>query len=508
MLENSNKRIAKNTIMLYVRMFVAMIVSLFTSRIILQTLGVTNFGIYNVVGGVVAMFSFIHGSMAGATQRYLNIDLARGDTEHLKLSFRTSMQIYVFIALLVFLLAETIGLWFVLNKLVIPEERMLSAMWVYQISIIAAMIGIINLPYDAAIIAHERMNIYAAISIMDVVLKLIIVYLLLVFPFDKLIVYAILLLCVNLIDRFVYNAYCKKHFEEINFSFKIDKGLFKEMLSFSGWTLWGNIAGVLFTQGVNILLNLFFGPVVNAARGISVQVQGIIQGFAGNIQTAVNPQITKSYAQNDLERMHKLMIASSKICFFLLFTLSLPVFISADYILHLWLGVVPDHTVSFVRLVLIIMLTETLANPYIVANYATGKVKVYQAICGGMLLCILPFSYIALRLGGNPESVYIVHGVIAVLTQLARVLLMRNLIHFSLRKYVCKVIGPVLLVALCTPIFPLLANTRLSNDAVGFLSVTALCVVCCIFFCFLFGFSSGEKLLVKNMVRSVLHKFH
>lgn len=502
----NNKRIAKNTLMLYIRMFFTMAVSLFTSRVILQALGVTDYGINNVVGGVVAMFGFLNGAMASATQRYLNVDIATGNEEHLKISFRTAMQIHVMIALVIFVLAETVGLWFVLEKLVIPEERMTAAMWVYQFSIIACMVGIISLPYNADIIAHERMGAFAYISIMDVVLKLIIVYLLVISPFDKLITYSALFLCVNLLDRFIYNLYCKRHFSEVNFSLKVDKPLFKEMSSFAGWSLWGNIAYVLFTQGLNMLLNMFFGPAVNAARGIAVQVQGVIQGFVANVQTAVNPQITKSYAQQNLHRMHKLMFTSSKFCFYLLFLIVLPVSLEANQILHVWLGIVPDHTVWFFRLIAFIMLTETLANPYIVANQATGKVKKYQAVCGGLLLCIVPIAYIVLKLGGNPESVYIVHGCIAVITQATRVYMMRNLISLPMMTYVRKVIIPIIGVAVAAALIPTLVYNEMPISVLSFFVVCALCVICTIAAAYYIGTSKDEKVLIQERAFAAYHK--
>ena len=505
---DNNKRIAKNTLMLYIRMFFTMAVSLFTSRVILQTLGVTDYGINNVVGGVVAMFSFLNGAMASATQRYLNVDIATGDEEHLKVTFRTSMQIHILIALAIFVLAETVGLWFVLEKLVLPENRMTAALCVYQFSIIACMVGIISLPYNAAIIAHERMGAFAYISIMDVVLKLVIVYVLVISPFDKLITYSALFLGVNLLDRFIYNLYCKRHFPEINFSFKIDKSLFKEMSSFAGWSLWGNIAYVLFTQGLNMLLNMFFGPAVNAARGIAVQVQGIIQGFVANVQTAVNPQITKSYAQQNLHRMHKLMFTSSKFCFYLLFLLVFPFSLEANQILHVWLGVVPDHTVWFFRLIAFIMLTETLANPYIVANQATGKVKMYQAICGGLLLLIVPVSYIVLKFGGNPESVYIVHGCIAVMTQFARVYMMRNLIDLSLATYARKVVLPILYVAITAAVIPTIAYNEMPINVISFFVVCCLCVICTLSAAYVMGTTGDEKELIKEHMIAIWHKIH
>lgn len=505
---DNNKRIAKNTVMLYIRMFFTMAVSLFTSRVILQTLGVTDYGINNVVGGVVAMFSFLNGAMASATQRYLNVDIATGNEAHLKVSFRTAMQIHVLIALFILILAETVGLWFVLNKLVIPENRMYAAMWVYQFSIVASMVSIISLPYNAAIIAHERMSAFAYISIMDVVLKLLIVYMLVISPFDKLITYSALFLCVNLLDRFIYNWYCKKHFSEVNFSLKVDKPLFREMSSFAGWSLWGNIAFVLFTQGLNMLLNMFFGPAVNAARGIAVQVQGVIQGFVANVQTAVNPQITKSYAQANLKRMHKLMYASSKFCFYLLFLIVLPLSFEAQFVLKVWLGIVPDHTVWFLRLIMFIMLTETLANPYIIANQATGKVKVYQAVCGGLLLCIVPVAYIVLKLGGNPESVYIVHGCIAVITQLARVYMMRRLIDLPMMTYFKNVVAPILMVAATSFIIPFLIYMNMSYGVLSFFVVCAVSVLCVIIFAYLVGTNRDEKDMIQEKITAVAHKIH
>lgn len=503
---DNNKRIAKNTLMLYFRMFLTMAVSLFTSRIVLHTLGVTDYGINNVVGGVVFMFGFLNGAMASATQRYLNVDIAHGDSEHLKSSFRTAMQIHMFIAVLIFVLAETIGLWFVMNKLVIPEERMYAAMWVYQFSIFSIMVSIVGQPYYATIIAHEHMSAFAYISIMDVILKLLIVYLLVISPIDKLITYAVLFLCVNLFDRFVYSIYCKRNFEEVYFSLKVDKALLKEMSGFAGWSLWGNIAAVLFTQGLNILLNMFFGPIVNTARGITVQVQGVLQGFVANVQMAINPQITKSYAQENLNRMHKLMFASSKFCFYLLFMLVLPLLFEAYFALKLWLGIVPDHTVWFLRLILVIILTDTLANPFVIANQATGKVRLYQAVCGGLLILIVPIAYIVLRLGGNPESVYVVHGCIAVFTQFVRVYIMINIIDLPIRSYIKNVIIPIILVAFSSSILPFVIYSNKEYGVARFFVVCSICFLCTILSVYLFGTNKFEKELIKYKTAVVLRK--
>lgn len=313
----NNKRIAKNTLMLYIRMLFMMGVSLFTSRVILETLGVEDFGIYSVVGGIITMFAFINGGMVSATQRFITFEIGKGNVEKLKSVFSTSLQIHALISLIIILLGETVGLWFLYEKMVIPEARMDAAMWVYQCSIIACVVNIMSIPYNADIVAHEKMSAFAYISIVEVSLKLIIVYLLLLSPWDKLIVYAILLLLVQFSIRFVYSHYCHKHFEETNYKHQWNKPLLYEMISFAGWSFWGSLSVVLYTQGLNMLLNVFFGPVVNAARGIAVQVQSAVQQFTTNFQMALNPQITKNYAVGDLDQMHSLMFRSARFSFFL-----------------------------------------------------------------------------------------------------------------------------------------------------------------------------------------------
>lgn len=288
----NNKRIAKNTLLLYFRMLFTMAVSLYTSRVVLNTLGVEDFGIYNVVGGVVAMFGFLNSAMSSSTQRYITFELGKNDFEQLKKVFNTSVSIHAFISVVILILAETIGLWFLYNKMTIPIERMDAALWVYQGAIASTIVLIMSVPYNATIIAHEKMSAFAYISVLEVVLKLLIVYLLLIGDFDKLKLYAVLMFSIQLIIRLIYGRYCKKHFSETKFQWTKDWKLFKEMLGFAGWNLWGNCAGIAFTQGVNILLNMFFGPAVNAARGIAVQVQNAVNQFSFNFQTALNPHTT------------------------------------------------------------------------------------------------------------------------------------------------------------------------------------------------------------------------
>ena len=501
-----NNRIAKNTFYLYGRMLLSMLVSLYTSRVVLNALGASDYGLYNVVGGVVVLFSFLNSAMSSATQRYLNYDLARNDKEHLKIVFRTAIQIHGLIALGVLILAETIGLWFVCTYLKIPDGRMTAAIWVYQFSILSTVCNIITLPCMADVIAHERMNVYAIISIIDVIVRLFVAISLTFISFDKLIYYALLLSCVQLLNMALYYIYNSRNFEEFNINFKKDRPLFKEMASFAGWSLWGNAAGVLFTQGINILLNIFFGPVVNAARGIAVQVQSAVNAFVINIQMALNPQITKSYAISDMQRMHSLMIASSKICFFLLFFIVLPLSIEAKGVLTVWLKNVPDHSVWFMRLVLCISLIDTLGNPYTIANQATGKVKVYQAIIGGILIMIVPIAYITLKLGGDPESVFVVHLCVAIIAQIVRVFLMRPLINLSIRTYLNRVIFPILSVVVIAPIIPLLYYLNTESSVLNFFIVCILCVIFTALPVYFLGLNNNEKAMVKERLQLLFSK--
>ena len=420
MSQDNNKRIAKNTLLLYIRMLFTMAVSLYTSRVILNTLGVEDYGIYNVVGGVVAMFGFLNSAMSSATNRYITFNLGKGDNKRLQTIFSTTLQIHTIIAIVIVIFAEIFGTWFLYNKMQIPNDRLDAAFWVLQSSILSSVIMILSVPYNAAIIAHEKMSAFAYISIVEVVLRLIIVYLLNVFSYDKLIIYAILALAVQILIRFCYSIYCHRHFKETKYIKVWDKSLFKEMMSFAGWSFWGNIAGILYTQGLNMLLNVFFGPVVNAARAIAVQVQGAVQHFVSNFQMALNPQITKTYASGEIDQMHMLMFRSARFSFLLLFFIAFPLLLETDFILQLWLKTVPDNAVIFTQIMICISLIYTTANPCVIANQATGKVKIYQMVVGGILLLILPISYIVLKLGAPAYSVFIVHFLVESVAQFSR----------------------------------------------------------------------------------------
>lgn len=502
---SNNKRIAKNTIVLYLRMILILVVGLYTSRVVLNTLGVEDYGLYNVVGGFVTVFAFLNGAMSTATQRFITFELAKGDLQRQRTTFSTAINLHLALAIVITLLAETIGLWFVYNKLVIPAERFTAALWVYQLSIAALFIQIVSIPYNAAIIAHEKMSAFAFISIMDVGLKLAIVYALTLVSWDKLIFYAVLLFLVGVLDRIIYGAYCGKNFPEAKYSFVIDKSLLKEMTNIAGWSLFGNLAGVGYTQGLNILLNMFFGPAVNAARGVAVTVQGVVSGFVANFQMALNPQITKSYAVNDLKRMHTLIYASSKFSFYLLFLVVWPIMIEAQEILTVWLKLVPDHTVWFMRLILSIMLIEALANPMMISSQAVGKVKVYQSVVGGLLLLIIPISYVALRLGANPESVFIVHLLMAIIAQLFRVIIVGRMIDMPLMEYVHVVLVRIFSVSLIVSI-PTYALFRFLPSghiyALLVLLITFLVECCVILFV---GLTINERKMLFQKVKDIFN---
>lgn len=429
-------------------MLLVMGVSLFTSRIVLRELGVSDYGIYSLVGGIVAMFGFFNSAMSSATQRYLSFDIGKGDQDKLRKTFSATLTIHAGIALLVLILAETIGLWYVNYKMVFPPERSFAVNVVYQFSVFSFLLGIVQVPYNALIIARERMNVYAYVSIIEVVLKLIIVFLLVYFGSDKLITYAVLTFVVSFIIRMIYQIYCRRNFKESKYKFEYDKEYYRELMSYSGWSLFGNIAAVARGQGINVVLNLFFGTVVNAAYGITLTVQGAVQSFVTNFQVAVNPQIIKNYAKGDLYAMQLLIFRSSKLSFFLFFILSFPIILNTDYILNLWLTVVPDHTVVFIQLAFIYLMIDSISYSLIIAVQATGKIKNYQMILGTFIFLSLPISYLVLKLGGSPESVYYVLISVTFLTLVFRMFFVKNLLGFKPLVFVRNVILPISLTVL------------------------------------------------------------
>lgn len=503
----NNRRIAKNTLLLYIRMLFIMAVSLYTSRVVLNSLGVEDYGIYNVVGGVTAMFSILSGSLSAAISRFITFELGKGNLEKLKTVFSTAVTVQLLLAAIIVIAAEVAGVWFLNAKMNIPAERMYAANWVLQCSIFTFAINLVSVPYNAAIIAHERMSAFAYISIIEVTLKLGAVFALHLFMHDKLIAWAVLLFLISAAIRFVYGIYCKRHFEECTYRFVLDKPLLKEITGFAGWNFIGSSSAVLRDQGTNIALNLFCGPVVNAARGISVQVQMAVQNFVTNFMTALNPQITKSYACGDRSYMLTLIRQGARLSFYLMLLLSLPVLIETPTILKIWLRIVPDHTVNFVRLILLFTLTESLSGPLITAMLATGKIRNYQLVVGGLQMMNFPISYLLLRWGAAPEVTLIVAIAISFCCLFSRLWMLRRPLGLDAGNYFKQVIGRVFVVALLAAIVPVVIHLRYDDTVARLLVVCATSWLSTLSVIYYIGLDSAERAFVWNKITSFRRRY-
>lgn len=504
--QSNNRRIAKNTLLLYFRMLFTMAVSLYTSRVVLETLGVDDYGIYNVVGGVVAMFSVLSGSLSSAISRFITFELGRGDQNKLKVIFSTSVSIQIVLALGIWVIAEIAGVWFLNSQMNIPQERIVAANWVLQCSIITFMINLISVPYNATIIAHEKMSAFAYISILEVSLKLIVAYLLYVSSYDKLVVYAILLMLVALLIRLVYGVYCKRHFEEARYRIMWRKDIFKEMLGFAGWNFFGNACYLVNTQGVNMLINIYFGVAMNAARGIAVQVDGAILGFVGNFMTAVQPQITKAYASGDLSYMFKLVNKGTKFSFYIMCFLMIPVLLETDTILNIWLKNVPSDSAIFLRLVLFASMANALGNVLYYAIISTGDIKKYQLVVTSVGFLVFPLTWVAFVLGAHAATTYIIFGIVYLFLNVIRLRFLKSMLGFPVMRYVKEVILPVLIVGSASVIMPLILVYFISPSILRFILVTIISIMstsCCVY---LFGLTKGERSMVVNKVNTVVFK--
>lgn len=498
----NTKRIAKNTMMLYCRMLFSMLISLYTSRVVLNTLGVEDYGIYNVVGGFVAMFSLISGSLSSSVGRFLTFELGRGDMDRLKRTYSTSLLIHIVLAVIIFVSMETIGVWFLNNKLTIPTERIYAANWVFQASIFSFMFGLLAVPYNALIVAHERMSAFAYIGILEITLKLAIVLFVAHCPFlfDKLITYSLLLTGLGILMRFVYVSYCRRNFSESEFHLKIDKSYLKEMASFAGWNFIGCSALLLKNQGTDVLLNLYFGPVVNAARGIASVVNGAISSFSGNFMTALNPQITKSYAANDREYSQLLVERGARFSFFIMFIFALPIFLEADFVLTIWLKQYPEHTVNFVRLILVLSFCDIVSNTLITLQSATGKIRNYQLAVGITLLMNFPLSYICLYWDCPPESVLVVAVFVSIACMVLRLYFVQQSTQLSIRRFLLKVCVRILFVVVCSSILPIIFRSNMEYGCLRFLVVGAISVLSSGVMILLLGCTKGERnFIIENV---------
>lgn len=501
-----NKRIAKNTLVLYFRMILTMAITLYTSRIVLEVLGVVDYGLYNVVAGVVVMFGFLNSAMAASTERFLIFELGKGNSVRLNQIFSLSVILHVLISVIILILSETLGLWFLNSYLNVPPDRMDAANWVFQFSVFTAILTVLSVPYNALIIAHERMNVFAYVSVFEVILKLLIVFMLQFFGYDKLVLYSILIFGVSVVIRMIYGIYCARKFEEARFQFFWDKKLFSEMTGFAGWNLLGVFAGIGYNQGVNILLNIYFGPVINAARGIAFQVMGAINQLVTNFQIAINPPIIKSYAEKNDKNTIRLIFSSAKFSFFLLLMFVIPLIIEVEYVLAIWLKEVPEHTVSFTRLVLVDILICSLSGPLQILAQATGKVRKYQIVVSVILLLNLPVSYLLLKWGYEPEYTFIVSILLSLSALFARLLVLRGLAKFPVREFIKKVLILVILVSFLTLPLPLFIQQSMNNNLLQFSLVSISSVISLLISVWFIGLSKLEKKGMKNYIFSKLTK--
>lgn len=499
---SNNIRIAKNTIILYFRMIFLTIVSLYTSRVVLMVLGVSDYGIYNAVGGLVTMFSVLSTSLANAVSRFLTFELGKGNIEKLKRVFATSVNVQILLAVSVSVIALIAGGWFLNFKMNIPVGRMGAANWVLICSILSFAISILSVPYSASIISHEKMSAFAYISIIEAALKLAVAFAISRVPYDSLKAYAFLLLVVALLIRATYGVYCKCQFEECTYHFCIDRSLLKEMTSFAGWNFLGNAAWMFNTQGVNLLINLFFGVTLNAARGIAAQVEMAMMQFVNSFMLALNPQITKLYAVEDLKNMHQLVCRGARFSFFIVILFAIPICLETERILSIWLHVVPEYAVIFVRLTFLSILSTVLGNTLVTAQLATGNIKRYQIIITLWGVWVFPLTWFAFKMGGSAIWAYIIYVFIYFVMVFIRIYLVKDLIKMSWKLYVNDVVIRCIVVSLIAGIAPAMAYFILPNSLGRFVLVCIISLCSSIpIICFL-GMSKAERTAAKQFVMS------
>ena len=505
-LKTSNQRLAMNTILLYVRTFFVMIISLYTSRVILQVLGVEDYGIYQVVGGMVAMFAVISNALSSAISRFITYEIGSGNNERLAAVFSTSQVVQLVIAAIVLLLGELVGLWFMHTHMQIPDGRMMAANWVLQFSLISFCVNLLSIPYNACIIAHEHMKAFAYVSIIEAVCKLAICFMLYASPFDKLVYYAFLLMLLSIGIRAIYTIYCRRHFVECKTPMKFHKSIFKEMFGFAGWSFYTSTNYLFNTQGVNMLINVFFGVTFNAARGLANQVEGAVMQFVNSFTTAINPQITKSYAAGDKVEMYQLVCRGAKFSFYLMYIMALPLICEASTVMNLWLTVIPEKTVLFVQLSLIIGMLDCFGATSVTACMATGKIRTYSLIIGTLALLDFPLVWVAFSMGSQIEIAYYLYICVKALVIFTRMFLMRRMVGLPVRDYVFNAILPSILVAIIAAIpsvvivmcFPQSFTRLLLSVVVGVLSVALVA--------FFIGMSRGERAMIVTKAKEFVKR--
>lgn len=500
---SNTKRIAKNTIVLYLRMFLMLAINLFTSRVILKTLGVSDYGIYSAVGGIVSMFTLVSGALTNSVTRFLTFELGKGDPERISRVFSTSINVMLILGFVILIIGDPIGIWFLNNKMDIPTGRMIAANWVLQCAILTFLINLISIPFNATIIAHEKMSVFAFISIIDAILKLLIVYALYITHFDRLIIYAVLLLLVACTIRFIYSVYCHRHFQECKYRRVHDKELLKSMTSFAGWNFFGYGAKVVNDQGINLLMNVFFGVTVNAARGVAVQVKSAVTHFVTNFTMALNPQITKSYAAGDLSYMHSLIFRGAKFSYFLMLFFVIPLCLETELVLKLWLSIVPPHAVTFVQLTLIAATINVINDSIIKGLHATGKIKKYMIIVGTIEVLNFPFTYFAFRMGAAPEvSYYIFIGIYGCLAFL-RVFLVKDLISLRFFDYFKQVFVRCFIVTVPSLIIPFYLSLQMEDTILRLAVIVIVSMISTALSVYCFGLTRREREAIMKYLRKI-----
>ena len=492
-------------------MLLTLFVGLYTSRVVLQTLGISDYGLYNVVAGIITLFTFLNSTLASGTQRFMSFALGEQNFNKMKSVFSTAIYLHALFSLIIVVIAEIVGLWLLYNKMQIPDGRMDAAFWVFQFSIFATMVKMMEVPYMATLIAHERMNIYAYISIYDVVMKLLIVFVIQMVVYDKLILYAFLLFVVHVSSALLYLLYCRIKYNETRSIVDFSKSTFKDIASFSIWNIFGCGAVALQGQGVNILLNMFFGTVVNAARGIAFQVNAIILQFVNNFQVAVNPQIVKLYASGQKEEMIKLVLNNSKFAAFLYLIIAIPAFVEIEFVLRMWLGEYPDYAPIFLRIIIVQSLIQTMTRPVVMVVHAVGKMKEVNLTAGVALLLILPVSYVLLKMNVDPVTVMAVNIIPWLFETFFELFYENKFIGFPIWGFYKKVYFVVFPIALLVVTVPYFAHLYLPMEGWGrFLVVCVISVITSVVTIYYLGLSTHLREMVldkaKSFISSKIHR--
>lgn len=507
-ISQNNKRIAKNSIYMSIRMVIVLCITLYTTRAILDVLGVEDYGIYNVVCGFVSMLAFLNTSMSNGIQRFFNFEYGKNGEVGANRVYNTALIIQSLLAIVILVLAESFELWYMYEKMVIPAERFIAAQWIFQLSLVSFLFIIMQAPYTAAVMAHEKMDFYAIVSVLDAVLKLGIVFVIPLFDGDGLIIYGVLLSLISVLNFILYYVYCKKNFNEIKFHIIFDRTLFRLMLGFSGWNVFGSFANMMKEQGINLIMNLFFGPIVNAARGIAVQINSGLQSFVANLGISIRPQIVQSYAKGDINRTMNLYFSISKLSCCLLYFIALPVIIEIDFILHIWLGDnIPDHTTTFIAIIILTSFVNNLNAATSNVVHASGKMMLYQVTGGLAILLAIPLAYWALKNGASPEWALLMSFITMMFAQIIALIVLKRIVRYSIKEYMRKVLFPFIgVVLICSPII-YYASTLFKEGLLRFCIITSMSIIVVGIAIYIIGLNTKEKSLIRNMfLNRILHR--